>query len=63
MSEWYCFQCKEKMEEKDVEVSYLEIVRFLPGLKCPRCGTAYFTEDMVEDTLRPGEEELESKLG
>jgi len=63
MAEWYCFKCKVPVEERDVEMTYLEIVRFIAGLKCPQCGAAYLTEETVEETVRPGEEQLEEKLG
>lgn len=62
MAQWHCFKCKEKMEEKDVAATYLEIVRFIPGLKCPRCGTVYLTEKTVIEVVQKGEEEIEAKL-
>lgn len=62
MAEWYCFKCKEKMEEKDIVATYLEIVRFIPGLKCPKCGVAYLTEKTVIEVVQKGEEEIEAKL-
>ena len=62
MAEWYCFKCKEKMEERDVVATYLEIVRFIPGLKCPKCGAVYLTEKTVVEVVQKGEEEIEAKL-
>jgi hypothetical protein len=63
MEPWYCFACKEKIVEDDIDVSYMDITRFLSGLVCPKCGAAYLTEEMVVETVNPGEETLESKFG
>ena len=62
MEEWYCFKCKEKMEEKDIVMEFMEIVRFQPGLKCPKCGTAYLMEKIVVEVIAKGEEEIEAKF-
>ena len=63
MKEWYCFKCKEKMKEKDLEASYMDIIRFVKGLKCPRCGATYLTEEYAVEVVAKGEEQLEAKLG
>ncbi len=60
--EWYCFKCKEKMIEKGVWMTYLDILRSVLGLKCPKCNAAYVTEQTVMETVGPGEEMLESKF-
>jgi NAD-dependent SIR2 family protein deacetylase len=60
--QWYCFKCKEKMEEDEVWMSYMEIERPQPAIKCPVCGAAYLTEKIVIEQVRPGEEEIEAKF-
>jgi len=62
MEEWYCFKCKEKMEETDLTLEFMEITRFQPGLKCPGCGVRYLTEQTVVEVVAKGEEEIESKF-
>jgi len=62
MEEWYCFKCKEKMVENDISGTYQEISRFIRGLQCPKCKTAYFSEKTVMEEIRPGEQEIEAKL-
>jgi len=62
MEEWYCFKCEEKMEESDLCMEYMEIVRFQPGLKCPKCGTGYLMEKIVVEVISPGEDEIEEKF-
>jgi len=62
MEEWYCFKCKEKMVEKDIRGTYLEIARFIRGFQCPKCKTAYLSEKTVTEEVCPGEEEIEAKL-
>ena len=63
MAEWLCFKCNEKMTETDVKGTYMDIDRFLPGLKCPKCGIVFLTEQTVTEVVVPGEEEMEAKLG
>ena len=63
MAEWHCFKCKEKMVETDIKSTYMEILRFIPGLKCPKCGIAFITEKTVVEVVAPGEEDIEAKLG
>jgi len=62
MEEWYCFKCNQKMEEKDLTAVYMEIIRFIPGLQCPGCGSAYLMEKIVVEVVSKGEEEIEAKL-
>ena len=62
MEHWHCFKCNEKMEESAVRMTYLKIGRRVPGLKCPKCGAAYLTEQIVEETVSKGEEQIESKM-
>ena len=61
MSEWYCFKCKEKMEEADITLSYVEVEGSHEGIKCPKCGTAYLLEQIVLDKVRSAEDEIDSK--
>ena len=63
MEDWYCFRCKEKMVVKEVEALYLDITQFVEGLKCPKCGTAYLTEEVAVEKVAKGEEEIEAKMG
>lgn len=50
------------MEEKDIILEFMEIVRFQPGLKCPKCGTGYLMEKLVVEVINKGEEEIEAKF-
>ena len=50
------------MENKDLVTTYMEIVRFIPGLLCPGCGAAFLTEKTVIEVINKGEEEIEAKL-
>lgn len=50
------------MVESDILLSFLEISRVQPGLKCPKCGTAYLTEDTVIEVIRKGEEAIQAKF-
>ena len=61
MEEWYCFKCKEKMEETDISMEFMEIVRFVEGIKCPKCGAAYLPEATAEVVVQ-GEQEIEAKF-
>jgi len=61
--QWKCFKCKEKMAEKDITVSFMEIIRFVRGLQCPKCGFAYIPEETATEVIIKGEEEIEAKLG
>jgi hypothetical protein len=55
MTEWYCFKDKVKMEETDVELSYLQLSQRIPGLKCPVCGECFLTEQVVMTTVKEAE--------
>jgi hypothetical protein len=61
MADWYCFEDKVKMEEKDVTLSYIVMNRFFTGLRCPVCGVQYLPEETVLTEVQAAEEELESK--
>ena len=63
MEEWHCFTCKQKMEETDVTMIYMDDLE-MPGafgIKCPVCGTEYLMEDFVADQVTKGEKVLEGK--
>jgi len=62
VSGWFCFKCKEEMRETEVEATYLEIMHFVNGLKCPGCGVIYLSEKTVVEEVGKGEDEAESKL-
>lgn len=62
MEQWHCFKCKEEMQEEDILMEYMEIIRFQLGLKCPKCGTLYLPEDIVIEVVNPGEKQLETKF-
>jgi hypothetical protein len=61
MTEWYCFKDKVKMLSTNVALKYMQMVQYVPGLKCPVCGVAYLTEDIVMSTVKAAEELLEEK--
>ena len=61
MADWYCFKDKVKMKETRVSMRYMQLVQSVPGLKCPECGVAYLTEDIVMTTVKAAEELLEEK--
>lgn len=63
MEEWYCFKCKEKMAEKDIETSYLKIIRYIPGIKCLKCGAQYVTKETGLETIIKGEAKTDAKMG
>ena len=62
MGQWFCFKCKERMIEGDVTATYMEIIRFIKGLKCPKCGVAYLMEEDAVEVVGKGEEEIEAKM-
>jgi len=51
------------MKEASVRMTYLKITQRAPVLKCPKCGTAYVTEEMAVEKMSRGEQEIESKMG
>jgi methionyl-tRNA synthetase len=62
MEQWYCFKCNEAMIETEVLGMYMEITRFIKGLKCPKCGACYLTEEEAVEVVSKGEEEIEAKM-
>ncbi len=61
MTEWYCYKDKVKMLPNEVAMKYLQMVQYVPGLKCPECGVAYLTEDIVMSVVKAAEDALEYK--
>ena len=60
MQKWHCYKDKVEMVEDTIRARYLEMTRYIPGLKCPICGRIYLTERMALQ-LREDEEMLEPK--
>ena len=61
MQEWHCFKCKEKMVEAEILFVYLDAEEKGKGIKCPKCGVAYFDEQTVLDVIIPAQEYIEAK--
>jgi hypothetical protein len=61
MSDWYCFKDKVKMVEADVNLKYMFLTQEMPGLKCPKCGVEYLTEQIVMTALQDAEATIEGK--
>jgi hypothetical protein len=61
MAEWYCFKDKEKMETAEIKLAYLEIEANQEGLRCPKCGTSYITEDIALNNVAKAEKMIEQK--
>ena len=61
MDDWYCYKDKVKMKATKVTLRYMQLVQDIPGLKCPECGVAYLTEDIVLSTVKAAEDMLEQK--
>ncbi|MEM1514952.1 MAG: hypothetical protein QXH24_02750 [Candidatus Bathyarchaeia archaeon] len=63
MRKWYCFKCKEEMQEVNLTIEYLGISGSVEGLRCPKCGAAYLTEEVVKEKVLRAQELIESKVG
>jgi NAD-dependent SIR2 family protein deacetylase len=61
MEEWYCFKCEEKMVEKDILASYFEMEGDVRALQCPKCKTAYLSEQTTIEVVNEAEAEIETK--
>ena len=46
--------------EAQIFLTYMNMTQSVTGLKCPKCGEAYLTEDVVK-SITEGEQQLESK--
>ena len=60
MEQWYCYECRQKMVEGDILITYLEMSNVVKGIKCPTCGAAYLLEETAKK-LAQAEEMLETK--
>jgi hypothetical protein len=49
------------MKATRVTLRYMQLAQDVPGLKCPECGVAYLTEDIVMSTVKAAEDMLEQK--
>lgn len=61
MVEWYCYKDKVKMREAELSLTYLELTQRVRGLRCPKCGASYLTEDMVMTVVHEAELMIEQK--
>ncbi len=61
MADWYCFKDKEKMAEADLTMMYLDITQPIVGIRCPKCGLSFLTEETVTTKVHKGEEMIEKK--
>ena len=61
MAEGNCFKCKEKMQPAEIDMVYLEIENKTEGLKCPKCGASYITEEIAVGEMARGEKMIEEK--
>lgn len=61
MADWHCYKDKVKMVEANVTLRYMQLTQDVKGLKCPKCGASYLTEDVVMTTVRAAEAVLEEK--
>ena len=61
MAEWYCFKCKEKMEAAEIKLVYMEIEAKGEGLRCPKCGASYITEEIAIEKMARAEKMIEQK--
>jgi RNase P subunit RPR2 len=62
MPEWYCFKCKEKVIETEIEVEYMGITfsQKFKALKCPTCKNVFIPEEEAKK-IRMGEDLIETK--
>lgn len=61
MAEWYCAKDNEKMQTAEISLLYLEIDAKQEGLRCPKCGASYITEEVAMDRLSKAEKMIEQK--
>ena len=61
MADWHCFTDKAKMAEAELTLRYMQLTQHVPGLKCPRCGVEYLTENVVMTTVTAVEDALDQK--
>jgi uncharacterized OB-fold protein len=61
MVEWYCYKDKVRMSEAEMTLTYLELTQRIYGLRCPKCGASYLTEDTVMTNVHEAEIMIEQK--
>ena len=49
------------MKTEEIELSYMGVTASVEGLKCPKCGTIYCEEKVVEEKILRGESLIENK--
>ena len=57
---WYCNIDRVEMVEAEIPMKYLGLTERVRGLRCPKCGTSYLTEETAEQ-VSAGETQLEAK--
>lgn len=62
MNNWHCYTCKVAVEEKEVEIEFLELSIDQMGLVCPECGRIWMTEEVVVEEIAQSEAEAEAKM-
>lgn len=60
MEKWHCFKCKVETIRTDIKTSYMGMEASTRGLKCPKCGVEFLTEEDVNE-VADNEKLLESK--
>lgn len=61
MEKWHCFKDKVPMVEAELLVSYLDTTNAIEGIKCPKCGLAFLTEETVTGKVNEAETMMENK--
>ena len=60
-SEWTCANCREKVKEGHIEMSFMSVDRIGPALICPQCKDAWVEEYLATKTLAVVEGLFEKK--
>ncbi len=58
---WHCFKCKEPMKSASVTMEYKGISGAIEGMRCPKCGASYLTEDVVKAKVLKAEKLIDAK--
>ncbi|MCS7114474.1 MAG: hypothetical protein N0A00_03595 [Candidatus Bathyarchaeota archaeon] len=58
---WHCFKCKEQMKSASVTMEYKGISGAVEGMRCPKCGNSYLTEDVVKAKVLKAEKLIDAK--
>lgn len=62
MANWHCHKCKTAVEEKEIELTYMDMPGFQMAWICPKCNGKWISQEVVYGNIVPGEEELEAKM-